>query len=224
MATVQSSTNKVSDDLMASMNPTKATKSTTQEAQDRFMTLLVTQMRNQDPLNPLDNAQVTSQLAQLSTVTGIEKLNTSIESLMSNYKTSQSMQAVDMIGRSVLAPGSAITLKDGQALLGVDLAGAADKVTVEIADKSGAVVRTIKFTDQKEGVLPLAWDGKTDKGEAVADGQYSFKVTATMEKEKVEATSLSFGTVNSVTTGAQGVKLSIPNVGDVNVADVREII
>ncbi|HYD95682.1 MAG TPA: flagellar hook assembly protein FlgD [Noviherbaspirillum sp.] len=224
MTTVQ--TNKVSDELMAAMNPAaKKEKSTAEAAQDRFMTLLVTQMRNQDPLNPLDNAQVTSQLAQLSTVTGIDKLNTTIEALMGSYKTSQSMQAADMIGHGVFVPGSSIELQDSQSLFGFDLAEAADNVKVTITDKTGAVVRTLDLGAQKAGVLPLAWDGKSDDGKAVLpDGKYSFSVKAVTAGKKVEATNLSFGTVSSVSTGNQGVKLSVPGVGDFNLSDVRQIL
>lgn len=217
-------TNVVSDDLMAAMNPAKSTsKSTVQDAQDRFMTLLVTQMKNQDPLNPLDNAQVTSQLAQLSTVTGIEKLNSTMEALMGNYQASQSVQAASMIGHGVFVPGSTIELQDGKALLGVDLAEAADSVKITVTDKSGAVVHTIDLDAQKAGVVPLGWDGKNDDGVALADGKYSFTVKAVRGGQKVEATNLSFGVVNSVSTSAKGVKLNLPN-GEFTMSDVRQIL
>ncbi|RZI42103.1 flagellar hook assembly protein FlgD [Herbaspirillum sp. HC18] len=217
-------TNVVSDELMAAMNPAKtASKSTVQDAQDRFMTLLVTQMKNQDPLNPLDNAQVTSQLAQLSTVTGIEKLNSTVESLMTNYQASQSVQAASMIGHGVFVPGSSIDLQDGKALLGVDLPEAADRVKITITDKSGAVVHTIDLDAQKAGVVPLGWDGKNDDGVALADGKYSFTVKAVRGDQKVDATNLSFGIVNSVSTSAKGVKLNLPN-GEFTMSDVRQIL
>lgn len=223
MTTVQ--TNKISDELMAAMNPAKnTTKSTADAAQDRFMTLLVTQMRNQDPLNPLDNAQVTSQLAQLSTVTGIDKLNTTMQALMGSYQTSQAVQAADMIGHGVFVPGSSIDLQESKSILGIELPAAADKVKVTISDSTGAVVRTLDLGEQKAGVVPLAWDGKTDADTTAADGKYTFKVKATMGTEKVEATALSFGTVSSVSTSAQGVKLNLPHIGEFNMTDVRQIL
>ena len=74
------------------------------------MTLLVTQLKNQDPLNPLDNAQVTSQLAQLSTVTGVNKLNTTLESLKASYQSSEALQAANMIGHGVLVEGNYVDL------------------------------------------------------------------------------------------------------------------
>jgi flagellar basal-body rod modification protein FlgD len=215
----------VANDLMAAMNPsTKTAQSTADAAQDRFMTLLVTQMKNQDPLNPLDNAQVTSQLAQLSTVTGIDKLNTTLNSLMGSYQSSESVQAAGMIGHGVLVPGSATTLAGGKALLGVDLSRAADSVTVTVLDGSGKAVHSIDLGKQDAGIQALQWDGTTDSGTPAADGNYTFKVTASSGGESVDATALSFGQVGSVTTGTGGVKLNLSGVGAVNLADVRQIL
>jgi flagellar basal-body rod modification protein FlgD len=223
MTTVQ--TNKAIDDLMASMNTkSNTTKSTADAAQERFMTLLVTQMKNQDPLNPLDNAQVTSQLAQLSTVTGIDKLNTTMQALMGSYQSSQTVQAASMIGHGVLVPGSSVELQEGKALLGIELPSQADNVKVTITDSTGATVRTIDLGPQKAGIVPLAWDGVTDSDTDAPDGKYTFKVKASFGTDKVEATTLSFGAVSSVTTNAQGVKLNLPGMGEFNMADVRQIL
>ncbi|SNS60968.1 flagellar basal-body rod modification protein FlgD [Noviherbaspirillum humi] len=219
-------TGTVSNDLLTTMNGTKSTgtQSTADAAQDRFMTLLVTQMKNQDPLNPLDNAQVTSQLAQLSTVTGIDKLNTTLQALQSSYQSSQSLSAASMIGHSVLVPGASTSLASGQALFGVELASAADKVQVTVTNQNGQVVRSMDIGAQDAGAQTLKWDGTTDSGAAAPDGTYNFTVAASVGGTKVSATPLSFGIVNSVATGAQGVKLNIPGGGSVNLSDVRQIL
>ncbi|WP_019141192.1 flagellar hook assembly protein FlgD [Noviherbaspirillum massiliense] len=223
MTTIQS--NAVSSDLLSTMNPTKSGgNSTVADAQDRFMTLLVTQMRNQDPLNPLDNAQVTSQLAQLSTVTGIDKLNSSLEALMGNYQSNQRLQAAGMIGHGVLVPGSNLNLAEGIGAFGVELAEPADKLEVKIMNASGSVVRSINLGSQEAGIQGFQWDGKTDSGADAAEGAYSFQVVATRGEQQVQATSLAFGVVGSVTTGAQGVKLNVPAIGSVTLNDVRQII
>lgn len=218
-------TNTVSAELLATMNPAKpAAKSTADAAQDRFMTLLVTQMRNQDPLNPLDNAQVTSQLAQLSTVTGIDKLNATMQSLMGSYQASQALQAADMIGHGVLVPGSKLSLVEGKSIMGVELAEPADSLQLKVFDASGRLINTTELGPQKAGVLPLTWDGKTDAGTTAPDGQYSFEIKALRANQKAAATALSFGAVSSVSTTAQGVKLNVPQIGDVNLTDVRQIL
>ena len=213
--------------LLASVNGAKAKAadaSSAAGAQDRFLTLLVTQMKNQDPLNPMDNAQVTSQLAQLSTVSGIDKLNTTLEALKGNYQSSQSLQAASLIGHGVLLPGTSTTLADGKALLGIDVTEPADDVKVTIRDATGKALHTIDLGRQEIGTLPLEWDGKTDTGAVAVSGQYKFEVNATRGGEKIKAEALSFGQVASVSTNAQGVKLNVPNIGAVDLASVRQFL
>lgn len=217
--------NVVSPSLLAAMNPAKETaKSGAAAAQDRFMTLLVTQMKNQDPLNPMDNAQVTSQLAQLSTVTGIDKMNTTLESLIGSFQSNQSLQAANMIGHGVLVPGASVALVDGKGVLGIELAEPADNVLVTIRDAVGQLVHKIDMGSMKVGTQQLQWDGATDNGGAAANGQYIFEVAAMRGGEKVDVTKLAFGKVDSVSTGAQGMKLNIPSLGAVNFTDIRQIL
>lgn len=224
MTTIAS--NALPQNVLDSMNPAKPKAgSTAAEAQDRFMTLLVTQMKNQDPLNPLDNAQVTSQLAQLSTVTGIDKLNATVEALMGSYQSSQTLNAANMIGHGVFVPGSDLVLEDGKAIFGIDLSEGVDKVQLKIRDSFGQLVHEIEMGPQTTGTVPLTWDGKTASGVDAADGKYSFEVVALRGGEATKAaTSLAFGQVASVSTGTAGVKLNIPGLGPVNLADVRQIL
>lgn len=225
-STVQSSA-APSSALLNAVNPKKATATdSTQADTDKFMTLLVTQLKNQDPLNPLDNAQVTSQLAQLSTVTGVNKLNTTLESLKSSYQSSEAMQATSLINHGVLAPGSQITLAGGKAVFGVDLATAADTVQIDVKNSSGAVVHSIAMKGVDVGTLPLVWDGKLDDGTTVApDGNYTFSVTATTGGQPLkDATALTFGTVASVSTGSAGVKLNVPAIGQLTMADIKQVL
>ena len=217
----------LSPSYLDSLKPTTAKKlddNTTVAQQDRFLTLLVTQMKNQDPLNPMDNAQITSQLAQLSTVHGIDKLNTTLEALKENYQSSQSLQAASLIGHGVLLPGSGIALAEGKGVFGIDLTAAADSVKVTVRDASGKPVHTIDLGSREIGTFPLAWDGKTDTGAAAADGNYTFIVEATRGDTKASATALTYGQINSVSTNASGVKINVPNVGAVDIAQVRQFL
>ncbi|MFC0348490.1 flagellar hook assembly protein FlgD [Undibacterium danionis] len=224
MSTVNTQTTQTVDpSLLASMNGSRTTKTTAQEAQDRFMTLLVTQMKNQDPLNPLDNAQVTSQLAQLSTVTGIDKLNETMTAMSGSFKSTQSLQAANMIGHGVVVPGTNVELKDGKSVLGFDLPQNADKVRVLIKDQSGAVVKTVDSTSMTSGFNSVVWDGKTDAGGNAANGNYKFEVTASSGETKLTVTPLSFGLVSSVSFGTQGTMLSVLNTGEVAMSDVRQV-
>ncbi len=221
--TVQSSGNSVSQALLDSVNGTKTTASSTQEAQDRFMTLLVTQMKNQDPLNPMDNAQVTSQMAQLSTVSGINQLNSTVESLMSSMQVGQSYQAANMIGHSVLVEGSTVSSTGEGGYFGVELPVGADKLTVEIKDASNNTVRTLEFGQQEAGSIPFSWDGHAADGSISPSGNYKFNVTATVNGQSVEATALTFAQVKSISNSSSGVNLNLDNLTSVSTGSVKEI-
>ena len=238
----------VSNDLLTAMNGTSSSSSTTTSSssldnnspdaiQNRFLTLLIAQMKNQDPSNPMDNSQLTTQMAQLSTVTGISQLNNSLSTLMSNLNSSQALSTANMIGHSVLAPGNSIqltsdTTKDAsgtettsqKAVFGVNLSGTASSVVVTIKDSSGAVVHTTDLGTQAAGVVPVIWDGSNDTGGKVADGNYTFTVSASNNGTAVTASTLSFGTVSSVSTASDGVKLNVTNVGTIKPTDVVQIL
>ena len=224
---VGSTDNSPASSVFASLNGTKASASNTSatdDAQNRFLKLLTTQLKNQDPMNPLDNAQMTSQLAQISTVSGIEKLNTTLQSLINNSSESQTLQAAALVGHGVLVPGSGMKLSNGGGQGGFELAGAADKVTVDIKDANGLLVRTLNMGEQKAGVVPFAWDGKTDAGAVAADGAYTFSVTATQGKDKVTADRLTLGLVQGVTRGGQGLGIDVGTLGKFGMADIKQIL
>jgi flagellar basal-body rod modification protein FlgD len=222
MSTIQGSAG-VGADVLA-LYGTKATAQPVgNDAQDRFLKLLVTQMKNQDPLNPLDNAQVTTQLAQISTVNGIEKLNATIQAMVNSFNVSQPLQAVDMIGKGVLVPGSALQLSGGKAVFGVDLASAADEVKVRIQDASGREVQVIDLGAQAAGPLALAWDGKTADGAQAADGSYRFIVDAIRGGQKVDGQTLAFGSVQGISQGTQGLRLDVGTLGMVGLPDIKQI-
>lgn len=219
-----STTNTVSNALMAAMNPQATTTSTAQAAQNQFMTLLVTQMKNQDPLNPMDNSQMTSQLAQLSTVSGIDTMNTTLQSLISSYQQSQTLQATSMIGHGVLTPGNTMSLTSGSAAFGVSMATSAGDVQVSVQNSAGQTVDTIDLGSQQAGVIPMAWDGKTSTGATAPDGTYTFTVTATTGGKTTDsATPLSYGTVQSVSSGASGVNLNLANGASIGLSSVVQV-
>ena len=232
MTTIQSSgSSAISSDLMATMNGRTSAAGAAGAAgavpadKDKFLTLLVTQLKNQDPLNPLDNAQLTSQLAQMSTVTGVNQLNTTLQSLTSSYQSSEAVQAAGMIGHSVLTAGNTLALSNGSAVLGVDLGSAADSVKITIKNDGGVAVHTIDIGAQAAGTVPLQWDGKDDDGKQLANGNYSYSVVATQGGVALtNATALALGTVGSVSTNAQGVKLNVTGIGAVSLADVKQIL
>lgn len=200
------------------------TRNAISQTEDRFLRLLTAQMQAQNPLSPLDNAQVTTQLAQISTVNGIDQLNNTLLALLNSNNITQALAASNVVGRNVLVPGDQITLGEGGARLGVELAGPADRVTVSIKDSTGRVIRTLELGAQDEGVLPVDWDGLTDAGATAAPGEYTFSVSATRGSESVEAITLAFGKVEGLTYGATGLIAIIAGLGRVSLDELREIL
>jgi len=192
-----------------------------QNTQDRFLKLLVAQMQNQDPLNPMDNAAVTTQMAQIQTVQGIEKLNATLQT----NTQAQAYQSVGMIGRNVLAPGSFIDLAaaNGGGGAGFDLATAADSVKVTVIDAQNNVVRHLDLGKQSAGASVFSWNGMNDAGAAAPDGTYTFQVDAKLAGSKVAATSLSVGAVNSVLMNSSGPSLNVNGMGLVDMAQIRQV-
>ncbi len=225
MTTTTSVTNSQSiiDALNASSSSTKTT-SASQSAQDRFLTLLTAQLKNQDPLNPLDNAQMTSQLAQISTVDGITKLNNTVNTLLSQFNQVQSLQAASLVSHGVMVPGNGLQLANGGAVGAVDIAAAADTVTVTIKDSNGLAVRTLNLGAQDAGTIDFTWDGRNDAGVAAANGMYTISVKANQGSNAVGATGLQLGVVSAVTLGSHGLNLEVGSLGSFTMADVKQIL
>jgi len=192
-----------------------------QDEQNRFLTLLTTQLRNQDPMNPMDNADLTMQLAQMSTVDGIERLNKLVQSLMESKDLADSTA---MIGRGVLVEGKGLGLTEAGAIGGFELNMPADKVTVTIHDASGQVVTKLEFSDVTAGSHNYVWDGLTADGSEAVPGMYTVSVAATLGGAIVAATPLQFGPVTAVVRGPNGADLQVGPLGIYRLNDVRQIL
>lgn len=212
------------DAVSSLTTPTATAKTTTQETEDRFLKLLVTQMQNQDPLNPMDNAEITSQMAQLSTVTELGKLNDAASALSASFLAGQSLQAASLIGRDVVLEGNGIQLSGGSALGMLGLPQSADSVSVEIKDASGAVVKTLDLGAQPGGMVSFSWDGLNDQGQVAADGAYSMGIKASSGGQEIEAMPFAVGRVSSVTLGGeQGVTVNLAGMGSALIGDIQQI-
>ena len=198
-------------------------KTAAEDMETRFLTLLMTQLKNQDPLNPTDANQMTAQLSQISTVSGIEKLNASMDKLLASYSSTQNMQAAAMIGKTVLTAGNVLELGAEGAIGGISLDAAAERVTVTIKDASGKVVQTQELGKQAAGVVNFVWDGKSDAETALPTGNYTFAVDAGNGSDSVKTTALAAGMVSALTLTTDGVSLQLANNKSVAYSDILQI-
>jgi flagellar basal-body rod modification protein FlgD len=209
----------VSQTLLDTMNGTKSASSSSaagatsgSDLQNTFLQLLIAQMKNQDPTNPMDSSQMTSQLAQINTVTGIQQLNTSLTSLASQLTTNQQTQAANLISTTVLAPGDSFSVASGKATgFGVTLASDATDVQITVKNSAGQVVNTIDLGKQSAGTIPIGWTPVDKSGNALPDGTYTFTATSTSGSGTGSPATLSAATVQGVikqTDGTPGLVLS----------------
>ncbi|WP_265553885.1 flagellar hook assembly protein FlgD [Serratia grimesii] len=223
---IAATTNETLDNTVIGAN-SKTTNS--QDLNNSFLTLLVAQLKNQDPTNPMQNNELTSQLAQINTVQGIEKLNTTLGSISGQINSNQSLQATALIGHGVMVPGSNILAgsKEGKVSttpFGVELERAADQVTATITNANGQVVRTIEIGGLTAGVHSFTWGGSLDDGSAAPDGAYKVAINAKGNGEQLVARSLHFGMVNGVIRDGNGAKLDLGLAGSATLEDVRQIL
>jgi len=187
---------------------TSANKSTSNaDAQDRFLKLLVTQMQNQDPLNPMDNAQVTSQMAQINTVTGIEKLNTTMTSMSTSMASMQMLQGSSLVGHGVLFEGNQLFVNEGKASAGYDLAAAATSVRIDVLNSSGTVIDSFTQTGKAAGRQGFDWTPPA----GVSTSGLKFQVTATSNNKPVTATPMMGAAVTAVNTNNGTLNLELAN-------------
>ena len=189
---------------------------------DRFLKLLVTQLQNQDPLNPLDNAQITSQMAQINTVSGIEKLNTTVQGLNGQFMQMQVLQGAALVGRDVTLAGNKLVLDEGNASGGFELANPADRVTVEVLAASGRVVDTLNLGAQGAGRGAFNWT-PTDIRSALPGDTYTFRVTATSGTARVGVEPLMLDRVRAVSLDGDRLMLETEFAGRVPYGDVKAI-
>jgi flagellar basal-body rod modification protein FlgD len=184
---------------------------------DRFLKLLVTQMKNQDPLNPMDNAQVTSQMAQINTVSGIQQLNKTVSGLTTQFMQMQALQGASLVGRDVVVTGNSLTVGNGAGSGSFDLAGPADRVKVEILGPAGQIVDTLDLGAETSGRHIFDWkkDGLTQ------DAGLHFRVTATQGAAPVVATALMRDRVQSVGIDGDKLTLQLQQSGSVPYSQVK---
>lgn len=201
------------------------TTNSASDLQSSFLTLLVAQLKNQDPTNPLQNNELTTQLAQISTVGGIEKLNTTLGAVSGQLDNSQSLQASALIDRGVMIPGSAILAgKETTTPFGVELPQAADSVTATITNKDGVVMQTLDIGTLSAGVHTFSWDGKMADGTLVPDGAYNVAISASSAGAQLVAQPLNFALVNGVTRANGSTLLDLGTYGTLAISEVRQII
>ena len=191
-----------------------------QEQSDRFMKLLVAQLNNQDPMNPMDNAEMTSQMAQINTVSGIQNLNETVQSLSGQFASMQLLQGTAMIGHDVLTSGNSMSVQDGVAKGALELPSNADTVTVQVRSPGGQLLDTINLGPKGAGRHNFEWDASSYSGA----GDPTFKVIASQGGQTVSAKTLGRDTITAVGSDGTGMTVTLKGGSTVKYETIQAIL
>jgi len=191
---------------------------------NEFLELLVAQLNNQNPLEPQENGEFIGQLAQFSTVEGVEKLNSSMETILSGYQSSQALQASSLVGRKVIVPTEKAVVDTSETFkASLILPTSSSNVYVNVYDDAGAVVNRINMGPQEAGNVSFMWDGKDASGNTLPPGTYKFEAQATYNGETKGLYTLLPANVDSVTLGGNELLLNLAGLGSVPLSQVQVI-
>jgi flagellar basal-body rod modification protein FlgD len=203
-----------------SASSTTASTNSMDAQQDRFLKLLVAQLNNQDPMNPVDNAQMTSQMAQINTVTGIQQVNETLKSMAAQFTALQVLQGSSMVGHDVLMDGNTLSIKNGTAQGAFELAAKAESVKVEVMSPGGQVLDTINLGALDTGRHDVTWDASKYNFQ----GDPVFKVTATLGGKDIASQTLARATVTSVGSEAGIMKVQLLGRAAVDYSSIKAIL
>ncbi|MFJ4145712.1 flagellar hook assembly protein FlgD [Pseudomonas sp. NPDC089734] len=213
--------NDVSTSFINSLqNPTVTTTNSGEAlGKDAFLQLLVTQMKNQNPLDPQDNTQFVAQLAQFSSLESMQNLTSTVDSIATSYKSSQALQASSLVGRSVIVETGTAQVDTSKGLTGsVVIPASTTATTVKVYDSTGTQVDTIDLGSQSAGNASFTWDGLSSEGVALASGTYKFVASGTVNGTNTAFSTYLPATVNSVTTAVSGGEMTLNLAGGSSIA------
>ena len=206
--------------------PEAEKKANDELGQAEFLELMTTQLRYQDPLKPMENGDFLGQMAQFGTVSGINDLNATINTMSASFQSNQALQASTLVGRRVLVPAQSGYLADGEPLEGsVELEQPANRVVITISNAAGQLVHRSELGVQPAGLVDFSWDGIDADGNRLPAGDYRIAAEVHRGGEVGSGTTLAVVDVESVTLGAGGqdLTLSVTGLGDIGMSQVRKI-
>ena len=186
--------------------------------QEDFLKLMVAQLRNQDPLKPME-------MAQFGTVSGINDLQKSFASLSESLVSNQALQAASLVGRDVMAATGAGVLGESEGLRGlVELPESTQSLVLNITDASGRLVRRLELGTQAAGEVPFQWDGFGDDGKRAAPGTYYITAEARYGDRTEAVETLTANRVDAVMLGQGGIVVSLAGSGEIDFNEIRRIL
>ncbi|MCR8915546.1 flagellar hook assembly protein FlgD [Marinobacter panjinensis] len=201
------------------------TKSGNELGKNEFMELMIAQLKNQNPLEPQDNGEFISQLAQFSSLEEMQSLSGSVDDVANQFRSTQALQASAMVGRTVLAPSSiGILGADGKISGNVEVPASTSGLRISIENQAGERVRQIDMGSQQAGVTGFSWDGKDGNGNSLPPGPYKVVAEASYPDGPEQLGTMMSANVDSVSLGKGGnITLNLAGMGSIALSDVEQI-
>ena len=217
----------ISSDILSLINPPQQQNEDSNElGQEDFINLMITQLRNQDPFEPLQSGEFIGQLAQFGTVSGIGELQNSVSQLASSLISNQTLQATNLIGKSALVPSDSFTLNEGETSKGaISTSAPANNVTVSIFDAAGNLVQTIPLGVVNEGLKEFEWDGTDASGNQAPEGEYFFTVVGAQGEDNIALDTFAYKQVASISLGddTNSIRLNVENGRELKISEILKI-
>ena len=191
--------------------------------QEDFLKLLMTQLQNQDPMEPMDNGEFMGQMAQFSTVEGITEMGESIDGLVGMYQGQQMSANASMIGKKALVDGNWAQLEGGKLAGAIDLTTAANDLRVDVKSDTGELMASIGLGSKMAGTQEFSWDGIKQDGTTAPEGNYYLSASAVRDGQSTVPAMQVYGTVNSVQMKGGEVTLNVSGQGNVSFNNVKRI-
>jgi flagellar basal-body rod modification protein FlgD len=190
---------------------------------EEFLTLMTAQLKNQDPMKPLEGTEFISQLATFGTVSGVQEMKESMELLASSLRSTQTLNGSSMLGREILVEADSLTHTQGGTVSGeLEVPAGTTSLQVRITDSTGAVVREMTL-DTAQGTRTFSWDGLKTNGQPAESDTYDIEAVATVAGQTGSLPLLLSGRVSSVSIVGTNLMLNTPALGAVDMSDVRRV-
>ncbi len=227
MSIINNPTENIFTDIGINAPPTEETSTSQELDQSDFLTLLTTQLANQDPLSPVENSEFIGQMAQFASLDSLQTLVTQFDDLSTSLTSNQALQASSLVGRHVLIPSSVGHVPDESTGMSgqLNLPSYVTNLRFEIRDSSGQLVRSIDVGDREAGDIEFFWDGRNEAGDFLGQGQYEVAAFGAVNGTTEQIPTSIRAQVHSVNLGGAsgGIFLNLTGLGQVNFNDVKEV-
>lgn len=200
-------------------------QSSSELGKNEFMDLMLAQLKNQNPLEPQDNGEFISQLAQFSSLEEMQKLSSTVNDVVGQFRSTQALQASAMVGKTVMAPSDIGVLGvEGEVKGSIEVPASTGGLRLSIQNRSGELVRQIDLGNSPAGVKSFSWDGQDGNGNALPPGPYKMVAEASYPEGTVQLSTMVSANVDSVSLGQSGsITLNLAGMGSIALSDVRQI-